>query len=61
MKYSKLNEEERKVWSNALCAARNNPKRNSQLDIALRAYSEAFQKLEQMKRDIYDKYLKENK
>lgn len=62
MKYSKLNEDERKVWDNEMCKVRQKihtgfNKNFTPLEKELIDYMELYRSLQTMKRKICDKYL----
>ena len=66
MKYSKLNEDERKVWSNEACKVRQKVHVGfnhefTPFERELIDYMELYEALQNRKRTIYDKYLKEAK
>ena len=57
MRSSVLNKEEQRKWQNAMCDATNYPEKNTVVANAMRKYQKAYNKLQQMKREIFDKYL----
>lgn len=62
MKYSKLNEEERKVWDNEMCKVRQKihtgfNKNFTPLEKELIDYMELYEALQNRKKKICDKYL----
>ena len=57
MRSSILNKEEQRIWQNAMCEATNYPEKNTVINSAMRRYQRAYNKLQQLKREIYDKYL----
>ena len=66
MKFSKLTSEERKVWDNEMCKVRQRlrvgfTKNFTLLEKELIDYMESYESLQNKKRSIYDKYLKETK
>lgn len=66
MKYSKLTVDERKVWDNETCKVRQKVhvgfnKNFTPLEKELINYMELYEALQNRKRTIFDKYLKETK